>query len=139
MRYKSAVYSLKREEGQVWTYVLWIVMIALVIGVIITQFGPIIGNHITIGSAADDAAEEGAIAYDQHRGDMDKVYDVVQKKLEEKGARLDGTIEVVKGQGGEPDMMTVPVRKISNSYLFENVGYLCKYTEAKAFGEYPIP
>jgi hypothetical protein len=139
MSNKAVLCSLKREEGQVWTYVLWIVMIALVIGLLITQFGPIISNHISVGSAANDAAEEGAVAYSQSRGNMEKVYDVVRKKLDEKGARLDGSIGFVEGQNGAPNMITVPVRRISNSYLFENVGYLCKYTEAKAFGESPVP
>jgi hypothetical protein len=139
MSRKTISRSLKREEGQVWTYVLWILSVSLLIGIIISQFGPIISNHISIGSAAGDAAEEGAIAYSQSRGDMEEVRRVVLKKLDEKGARLDGSIGFVQGQNGEPDMITVPARRISNSYLFENVSYLCKYTEAKAFGEHPIP
>ncbi len=131
--------SLKREEGQVWTYALWIVMVALVIGIIITQCGPIIANHVTIGSVATSAAEEGVIEYEQNRGNMERVNDVVRKKLDERGARLDGAIVIVQGQNGEPDMLTVPAKRISNSYFFENVSYLCKYTEARAVGEYPFP
>lgn len=139
MNLKTFLSGLESEDGQVWTYVLWIIIIAVVIGVIITQFGPIIGNHVTIGGTADKVAEEAAIAYDQSKGDMEKVYDVALQKLEESGSRLDGTISVVKGQNGEPDMMTVPVRKITDTYLFENVSYLCSYTEAKAFGEHSMP
>ena len=136
---KSFLSALECESGQVWTYVLWIITTAVVIGVIITQFVPIIGNHLTIGGIADKAAEEGAVAYEQNRGNMDKVYELVKKKLDESGARLDGTISIVEGTGGEPDMITVPVRKITNTYLFENVSYLCSYTEAKAFGEHTLP
>jgi len=36
-------------------------------------------------------------------------------------------------------MMSLSVRKIRNTFLFMNVGYLCRYTEAAAYSERAIP
>ena len=135
---KHLLSELHREDGQVWSWLLKIFLVALVIGFIITQFGPIILNQISIHGTADDAVDEAAIEYLHTRGDMEKVNRVVNDLLESRDTRLVTNIAVVKGQSGEPDMITVSVRKIVNSFLFENVGYLCRYTEAKAFSERPL-
>lgn len=126
---------LKREDGQVWTYVLNILLVAVVIGFLITQCGPVIWNHIALRGTADDAAIEAATTYQQSRGDMDRVYEVVEKFLNDHDARLDGSITLERDQMGRPIKMGVPVRKIVNTYLFEKVSYLCGYTEAKAYAE----
>jgi hypothetical protein len=130
---------LNNEDGQVWSYVLKKVLVAVLIGAIITQCGPIIWNHISVHGAADDVAEEAAIAYQNSKGNMDEVYKIVEEALSDRDVRLDGTIGVVMGPDGKPQSVTVPVRKVVNTFLFENVGYLCRYTEAKAFAEHPLP
>jgi uncharacterized protein (UPF0333 family) len=139
MNGKGFFLRLHGEDGQVWEYVLKIILVAVVIGAIITQCGPIIWNQISIHGTADDAAEEAATAYQQSKGNMEVVYEVVQELLDDRDVRLDGNITVVKGLNGEPDIISVPVRKIVNTYLFQNVGYLCRYTEAKALGETQVP
>jgi hypothetical protein len=130
---------LRSEDGQVWNYILTAVIIVLVIGAIITQFGPIISNYISIHGTADDAVDEAIITYQNSKGNMKRVNEVVRNLLSDDDARLVGVINVTKGINGEPDTIGISVRKIVNTYLFENVGYLCKYTEAAAYSERPIP
>lgn len=139
MKGKRFLLRLHSEEGQVWAHVLRIALVALVIGAIIIECGPIIANHISINGIADDASQEAAITYANSRGNMDKVYEVVQNLLDDSDAELDGPITVIEGREGEPDLMAVSVRKIVNTYLFENVTYLCRYTEAHSYSEYAIP
>ena len=126
---------LHAEDGQVLSYVLKILLVAAVIGAIILQFGPIIMNHISIGKLAGNAAEEGAVTYRNSRGDMDRVYGVIKQYIDEHDARLDGNIGIEYDASGNPVKITVMVRRITNTWLFENIGYLSPYTEAKAFGE----
>ncbi len=126
------------EDGQILAHVMTIVLVAAVIGAIIFQCGPIIMNHVSIGKLADGAAEEGAIAYRHSHGDMDKVYGVIQEYIDDRDARLDGTVGIEYDTRGNPVKLTVPVRRINNTWLFENIGYLSTYTEAKAFGESPV-
>ena len=135
MNMKDFASRLHGEDGQVLSHVLSILLVAAVIGAIIFQFGPIIMNHISIGKLAGNAAEEGSIAYRNNHGDMDKVYEVIQEYIDAHDARLDGTISVEYDASGDPVKITVPVRRITNSWIFENIGYLSPYTEAKAFGE----
>ena len=94
---------------------------------------------MSINGIADDAAQEAAITYANSRGDMDKVYEIVQDLLQDSGAELDGPITVIEGENGGDDLMAVSVRKIVNTYLFENVSYLCQYTEAHSYSEHVIP
>lgn len=139
MNIKNILSRLHGEDGQIWSYVLKIVLVAVVVGIIITQFGPIIMNYVTIHNTADDALDEAILTYEQNRGDMEKVNAAAQDLLSNRDARMVGSVKVVKGQGGQPDMMSLSVRKIRNTYLFMNVGYLCRYTEAAAYSERAIP
>ncbi len=139
MNIKNILTKLHGEDGQVWSYVLKIVLAFLVVGIIITQFVPIIMNYATVHNTADDAISEAILTYDQQRGDMEKVNAVVQELLSDREASLVGSVKVVKGQAGQPDMMSLSVRKIRNTFLFMNVGYLCRYTEAAAYSERAIP
>ncbi len=139
MNIKNILSRLHGEDGQIWSYVLKIVLVAVVVGIIITQFGPIIMNYVTIHNTADDALDEAILTYEQNRGDMEKVNAAAQDLLSDRDARMVGSVKVVKGQGGQPDMMSLSVRKIRNTYLFMNVGYLCRYTEAAAYSERAIP
>ncbi|MDI6874753.1 hypothetical protein [Candidatus Solincola sp.] len=123
------------QDGQVWTYVLRIFLVALVIGIIISQCGPIIANHIATRGTAKDAAELAADTYQNRRGNMEEVRSKVVKLLDERGARLDGEISVEYDQTGRPARIVVPVRKIVNTFFFQHVGYLSPYTEARAVGE----
>lgn len=127
------------EDGQVWSIALKILLVTVLIAAIIIQAGPIIWNHISIRGTADDAAGEAAITYRNSRGNMEEVNRVVRRFLDERDARLYSAISVVKGEGGEPDKISVSVRKIVNTYLFENIAYLCRYTEAASYGESPLP
>ncbi|WP_287152668.1 hypothetical protein [Candidatus Solincola tengchongensis] len=127
--------SLSSQEGQVWTYVLRIFLAALIIGIIISQCGPVIANHIATRGTAKDAAELAADTYQKKRGNMDEVRSEVAKFLNERGARLDGDISLEYDQAGRPAKIVVPVRKIVNTFFFQHVGYLSPYTEAKAVGE----
>ncbi|MBN2028317.1 MAG: hypothetical protein JW854_16330 [Actinobacteria bacterium] len=136
---KSFTLRLRSEDGQVWAHVLTIVLVALVVAVIIIQFGPIMWNHISINGIADDAAHEAAITYSNSHGNMDRVSEAVQRVLDDNDAVLDNPITVIEGKNGGPDSIAISVRKIVNTYLFENVGYLCRYTEAHGFSEDIIP
>ncbi len=122
------------EQGQIWSWVLGIFMVAVIVGVIITQCGPIIANHLNVGSTAKDAADEAANAYERTPGNMVEVQKDVSKFLEDHSARLAGDITVEKGSGG-PTIIYVPVRKIVNTFIFKNVSYLASYTEAFAEGQ----
>lgn len=123
------------ESGQVWAHVLRIFLVALIIGVIISQYGPIIANHISTRGTANDAADLAATTYQNKRGDMDKVRSEVLKFLDEREARLDGDVFLEYDQAGRPVKIVVPVRKIVNTFFFQHVGYLSPYTEARAIGE----
>lgn len=122
------------EEGQVWIYVLKIFLVAVVVGLIISQCGPIIANHISTRGTANDAADLAARTYNA-RKDMDKVREEVTKLLTERNARLDGNISIIYDDTVRPQKISVPVRKIVNTFLFEHVGYLAPLTEAHAVGE----
>ena len=126
---------LSSEQGQVWSWVLGIFLVALVIGAIITQCGPIIANHFNLGSTAKEAADKAASVYDSTRGNMNEVEKAVGNFLEERGARLAGSITVSKGGTGSSGTIYVPVRKIVNTIIFENISYLAPYTEAYAEGQ----
>ena len=124
----------RSEDGQVWTYILKIFLVALVIGLIISQCGPIIANHISTRGTASDAADLAAHTYNT-RKDMEKVTEEVTKLLDERNARLDGNISLIYDETGRPQKISVPVRRIVNTFLFEHVGYLAPLTEAHAGGE----
>ncbi len=130
--------KLGNEDGQVWSYVLNILIVAAVIGFLITQCGPVIWNHIALRGTADDAAIEAATEYTQTRGNMERVNEVVKRFLEDRDARLDGPITVERDASGRAVRIGVPVRKIVNTYLFERISYLSRYTEAKAYAEKPL-
>ena len=139
MNLKNITLRLHGEDGQIWNYVLSIILGFIVVGIIITQLFPIVMNHITIHGIADDALEEAMVTYEQQRGNMEEVNAAVQKVMSDKEARLEGNVTVVKGAGGEPDKLALSVRKIRNTYMFENIGYLCRYTEASTYSERPLP
>lgn len=127
--------AVSAEEGQVWTYILKIFLVALVVGLIISQCGPIILNQITTRTTARDAAELAADTYADTKGDMEKVRAEVGDLLDERGARLDGEITIVYDESGQARKISVPVRKITNTFLFERVSYLSPYTEAHSRAE----
>jgi hypothetical protein len=139
MSLNGFISRLHDEDGQVWGYVLKMVLVFVIIGVIVTQFVPIIMNYATIHSLADDAINEAVLTYEQQRGNMEKVNAAVRELLDDRDARLVGSVKVVKGQAGQPDMLNLSVRKIRNTFLFMNVGYLCRYTEAAAYSERAAP
>ena len=133
---RRTVFSrLSSEEGQIWSWVLKIFLVALVIGAIITQCGPVIWNHISTRSTAKDAADLASNIYQNHGGNMTRVNDEVQKFLKERDARLAGTITVDYDELGKASAISVPVRKIVNTFVFKNIGYLSPYTEAYALGQ----
>ncbi len=125
---------LRAEDGQVLGYILKIFLVAVVIGLLISQFGPVIANHISTRGTAKDAADIAARTYNARKG-MEEVTKEVVKLLDERDARLDGNITLIYDQTGRPQKISVPVRKIVNTFLFEHVGYLSPLTEARAVGE----
>lgn len=129
--------SFSAEGGQVWSYILKIFLVALLIGLLVSQFGPIIANHISTRGTAGDAADLAAHTYNTRRS-MEEVTEKVTKLLDERDARLDGSISIIYDDAGRPYKISVPVRKIVNTFLFEHVGYLSPLTEAHAVGEYNL-
>ena len=127
------------EDGQVWGYVLRLVLAAVIVGALIVEFGPIAWNHISIRGTADDAAAEAVIAYRDSRGDMKRVNRVVADLVRSRDARLVGAVDLVQGQGGQPDAIRLTVRKVVNTYLVENIGFLSGLAEAVASSEKPVP
>ncbi|MDY6794733.1 MAG: hypothetical protein SWK76_05575 [Actinomycetota bacterium] len=127
--------GLGAEEGQIWTYIIKIALVFLVLGILVIQFGPIIWNQISTRYTARDASDLAATTFNNNRGDMDKVYEKVEEMLTDREARLDGNISIIYDQAGQPSAISVPVRKIVNTYLFENVSYLSSLTEACSVGE----
>ncbi len=125
--------ALGSEQGQVWSWVLGIFLATVFLGIVIVQCGPVIANHINLGSTAKDAADEAVSAYQKDRGNLSEVEKAVSKFLEEHGARLAGAISI-DNSSGEPTIH-VPVRKIVNTYLFKNISYLAGFTEASAEGK----
>lgn len=129
------------EEGQVAAWILRIFVVAAVIGIIISQCGPIIWNHLSIGPTAEDAADTAAqsfMKYHLHPENpteegLEKVTEDVEKWLDERDARLAANINVFQKDGRS--YISVTVRKIVNTTLFKNVSYLSRYTEASAYRE----
>ncbi|MDD3719013.1 MAG: hypothetical protein PHP28_10180 [Actinomycetota bacterium] len=138
MNGKVMLSRLRSEDGQVWSIALKILLVVIVLGAIIIQAGPVIWNHISIRGTADDAADEAVMTYRSSRGNMQEVEKAVRKLLDAREARLYTEITFIKGKNGEQDMIGISVRKIVNTYFFEKVGYLCRYTEAVAYSERPI-
>jgi hypothetical protein len=134
MNKRKILYRLRSEEGQIWSWLLSIFLVLFVLGVLITQCGPIISNHIGIGGLADEAADRAAAAYRDHQGNMQEVTKAVDSYLRDNGARLAGDISTDKAMPGKSQNIYVPVRKIVNTYFFKNVSYLAPYTEAFAEG-----
>jgi hypothetical protein len=130
---KRILDAIAGEQGQIWSWVLGIFLVVVILGILITQCGPIIANYINVGSTATDAADEAASVYQKTRGNMSEVQKDVSKFLEDHGARLAGDISVDTISG--ETTIYVPVRKIVNTFLFSNVSYLCSFTEASAEGK----
>lgn len=138
------------EDGQAAAWILKIFLVIAVLAIIITQFGPVLWNHISIGSVAEDAADTAAQLFDKYNltperwnaaatnpGYMqsrDKIVSEVKKWLEDRDARLVGNITAGYNDAGAP-YVAVSVRKIVNTTLFKNVSYLASYTEASAYRE----
>ncbi len=115
-----------------------IFLVVFVLGVLITQCGPVISNHVGIGGLATEAADRAAAAYRSNRGNLQEVTKVVDGYLRENGARLAADITVDKKVAGQSQIIYVPVRKIVNTFVFKNVGYLAPFTEAFAEGKAEI-
>jgi hypothetical protein len=135
MNEKGFISRLCGEEGQVYSYILKMVLVFVVIGIIISQCGPVIWNHVSLGNTASKIANEGSVIYRNSQGDMDKVREAVTKKVEDAGARIVGDIGLIYNDRGEPEALSVPIRKITNTLIFESWSYLAPYTEANAVGE----
>ena len=135
MNKKEFLSRLSSEEGQVWSYLAKLLLVFVVIGIIISQCGPIIWNHISIGNTANSIVEEGIIVYRNTRGDMDEVEEKINKGVEDAGARLMGDITLVYNEANEPAAISISIRRIKNTLIFEGWSYLAPYTEASATAE----
>ncbi len=125
----SIINTCKAEDGDVGSYILKIAFVFIVLALVLTQAVPILINHFTIGSVANSAATEAVKALQAQRNeDMSALTRTVEEYLSEKGAKLAGPIEISGTQ------VTVPVKKIRETFLFTNVSFLCQYVEADAVG-----
>lgn len=138
MKRESLLSRLNEEEGQVLSYLLKIILVAVLVAVFIIEAGPIIWNHISTRGTANEAAELAAHSYANNRGDMEKVRKEVKDFVEERQARLVGDLQLVYDNTGRATAIKVTVRKIVNTYLFEHIGYLSPLTEARATGKYDL-
>ena len=134
MRSRYILPQLQSERGQIWSWVLGIFVVAVIVGLIIAQCGPVIATHLNLSSTARDAADEAASIYEKTRGNLNEVQKSTSRYLEDRGARLAGSITVERASG-ESSIIYVPVRKIVNTFIFQNVSYLASYTEAFAEGQ----
>ena len=132
---KDFLSRLSSEEGQVWTYLAKLLLVFIVIGIIISQFAPIIWNHISLGNTASKIADEAAVKYRNTRGDMEDVEDLINEKVEDAEARLIGDIILVYDAQNQPVAISFSLRRIKNTLIFESWSYLAPYTEATTTAE----
>jgi len=135
---RKILLRLSSEEGQVWTYVAKLIFAFVLVGIFITQCAPIIWNHVSLGNTANNIADSGAIVYRNSNGNMDKVRKTIEEKVEGAGARLIGDVMLVYNDKGEPTALSISIRKITNTLIFESWSYLAPYTEASATAEVPL-
>jgi hypothetical protein len=134
--YKKEIISrLSSEEGQVWAYVGKLLLVFIVIGIIISQCAPVIWNHISLGNTANGIAEDAAIKYRNTGGDIEDVEDLINERIEDADARLIGDIILIYDATNEPAAISISIRKIENTLIFESWSYLAPYTEATATAE----
>jgi hypothetical protein len=132
---KEVISRLSSEEGQVWVYVAKLLLVFIVIGIIISQCAPVIWNHISLGNTANKIVEDAVIKYRNTRGDMEDVEDLINKRVEDADARLIGDITLIYDASNEPAAISISIRKIKNTLIFESWSYLAPYTEATATAE----
>lgn len=132
---KEIVSRLSSEEGQVWVYVAKLLLAFIVVGIIISQCAPIIWNHISLGNTANNIVEQGVIVYRNTRGNMEEVKEKIYEKVEDADARLIGDITLIYNAQNEPTAISISIRKIKNTLIFESWSYLAPYTEASATAE----
>ena len=132
---KEFLSRLSSEEGQVWSYVAKLLLVFIVIGIIISQCAPIIWNHISLGNTARNIAEQGAIVYRNTRGDWEDVEEKIYEKVEDADARLIGDITLIYDATNEPAAISISIRKIKNTLIFDSWSYLAPYTEATTTAE----
>jgi hypothetical protein len=132
---KEIISRLSSEEGQVWGYVARLLLVFIVIGIIISQCAPVIWNHISLGNTANKIVEDAAIKYRNSGGNMEMVEDLINEKVEGADARLIGDIALVYDATNEPAAISISIRKIKNTLIFESWSYLAPYTEANATAE----
>jgi hypothetical protein len=135
MERKGFSASFSSQEGQVLSWVLSIITVAIILGVLIIQTGPIIANHISLRGTANEIANYAAREYRRAGGNLSVVEESVEEHLEDKDVRLAGEITVREEEDGKLEIICVPVRKIVNTYLFKNISYLAPLTEAQVIGE----
>jgi hypothetical protein len=135
---KELLSRLSSEEGQVWIYVTKLLLVFVLIGIVISQCFPIIWNHISLGSTTEKIADAGAIAYRNSQGNMDEVRKKIDEKVEGADARLIGDVILIYDETGEPTALSISLRRIKNTLIFESWSYLAPYTEATATSEVPL-
>ncbi len=128
---------LKDERGQALGLILKIGLAAIVLGIALTQVGPVVFNQIQVRKIAKDAAFEGAVAYKNSRGDINAARKAALKIIEDEDARLVGDIALVKDDSGR-QAVSVTVRKIRRTWLFYRVDFLAHYIEASASAQETI-
>ncbi len=132
-----AAEGLRDQRGQVLGLLLKVGLALIVLGIALSQVGPVIFNRIQVGKIAKDAAFEAAVSYKNNRGDLNAARQAAMKVIEKENAQLVGDIAVTRNQSGEYTV-SVTVRKIRRSWLFYRVDFLARYTEATATSQETI-
>ncbi len=116
------------ERGEIRGLFLKIGLAAILVGLALTQVGPILANKIEINGIADNAADMGVAKYRQTKGDMKEVRLAVERALADREARLVGEVAAYADDNGDL-VLSFTARKIARTWLFYHVGYLAPYTE----------
>ncbi len=118
------------ERGSVWSLVFKLALAGLVIGLIISQGGPILWNQFKVRSIANDAMDIGVNKFRDSRGNIEATDAAIRKEVEDRGARMVGEVAYIRDSSGHVVSISFTIRNIQRTYLFENISFLAPYTEA---------
>lgn len=120
---------LKDERGQTLVFFVKIGLAAIILALAVTQMGPIIRNQIRLHDVAGDLGDVAKLEFKNSRGNLESVQSVVEDGLEREDARLVGDIASYKDEDGM-QVLSFTSKRIERTFLFYNISYLARYTEA---------
>lgn len=119
------------ERGQTLVFIVKIGLAAIILALAITQMGPLVRNQIKLHDVAGDLGEVAKLEFRNSHGDLDQVKKVVEEGLEREDARLVGDIASYQDENGD-QVLSFTSKRIERTFLFYNISYLARYTEAVA-------